>query len=419
MAENRIDIIINTQWTGKGSLKQVKKELTELQGNFSKSSSEVQKSGSEISKATKSAGRSAEQLSLPFKEGTSNLEAFGGAMGVVQTNFGGLEGSTGSATSSMQEFKGAMGVTRMNQFTQSQKEATTATGNQGNKLDSLAWSFRYLNSVVDQGYQSFVRFTQQLIDTGVELEETFFALETSAHLFGYNVEELEGTVSEFADTGITSLSSTAEAARDLASTGADIEVVEDVMYRYSDVTSLLTSNHQDMERSMKTLTESILRGTTVLATDTSARLVWNMANQRAEKTHGKTLENLSMEQRMLMIQKTLKEDLASLEGLHRAEMALTSAQITKTQSNWQELQYEIFQKLTPIIYLTLDGLNKLMEGVSNITSALGDFAPALYTVTGAGFALATALTSVMAIGLVLLRITGPLGDQINDLTMDM
>jgi len=296
------------------------------------------------------------------------------------------------------------------------EHATSASQGFESSLVSLAWSFRYLNSVMQRVWRTFVDFTRDIIETGVELEESYFGIEAAAAMYGQEAEKALKLTERLATEGFLPLKESQEVVRDLMVTGMGVPEMTDFIERYTDITAVLTSDADALAGSLRTLSQSIIRGTTVLATDVAARLVWNMANKRSQEQLGANLEQLTANQRAIIVHQTLLEDLAEFEGLHELQLKLTSAQLQSTAAQWRIYSKELFNMVAPALYYVLQLIQRGIQFLRAITAVLGDWAPAVYVATGVLVGLTSALTGFIAVGLVALRIKVMISGQLGVIT---
>ena len=275
-------------------------------------------------------------------------------------------------------------------------------------LTLIAWHFRYLGSAFTKMSQQWFRLSKQFIETAADLEESFFSIRASAALYGQSAEEATEFTKELARTGLVPLSDAADAVRNLLMTGIGMPELEKFSYRYIDVASLTTSGMKQMEKSLTLMTQSILRGTLVLATDVTARKIWTETNKRLENTVGKSLKQLDAQQRAIEVLKTIETDYAATLNLHKVEADKMAATQGRIKTALQETSQVLGNSLRPALEVVATFLVWFSTKVEGAVQSMGALFPiinflgiAFTALIGVVFSTAGIMWSVVRIGRVL------------------
>jgi len=261
----------------------------------------------------------------------------------------------------------------------------------------VAWHFRYLGNIFSRVSRQMKQVIGGIIDSGVQLEESFFSIRAASALYGEETERVMEVVQKLARTGLVPLTDAASIVRNLLMTGLGIPEIERFLYRYLDVASLTTSGMGEMKKSLELMTTSILRGTTVLATDRTARMIWKETNDLLQKSLGVTLTELEREQRALAILTTLEKEFAGVQGLHRAEMNLTQASLQRMTTAWQELTFVLYENFKPIVDWISRFMIKIIDNLKSLFKALGPIAPLFLAINTAIFTVSASLFFLMGV----------------------
>ena len=279
-------------------------------------------------------------------------------------------------------------------------------------MTMLAWHLRFLGNIVTNIGRVMVRTLTEWVTVGARLQDSFFGLSTSVSLFGMDASKAKDAAQGLAETGLVPLTSSTKAYNNVLLTGAfTIDEATDFMERFLDVSTLVTAGQDEMAKSLVFLTESILRGTMVLGTDVATRAIWNMAEDRAIKTMGKSMTALSAKNRAIIIAKTLQEDFNKILGIHEIRMNLIGATLTKMKTKYEALQLQMAEKLWPVIIAISDAFVKFVNIIITMISALGPLAPALITAAVAMTVVTGALLTMTAVAIGSQKIFGALATK--------
>ncbi len=267
----------------------------------------------------------------------------------------------------------------------------------GYQITFIAWHIRFLGNILEGFSKQFTRIVMDWITVGAELQDRFFGLQTSAAVYGFEADKAIQVSRDLAQKGLVPLTSSAAAMSNIMLTGAfNVDQASDFMERYLDVATLVTGGQDEMSKSLEFFSESVLRGTMVLGTDVTARAIWNITNQRANKELGISIQKLTAQQRIIEVQRTLYENFNDILGLHEVRMALVGANITKATESYQYLKLQLTEALWPAIKLVSEGFVRFANIIGELVKRIGPIFPA--------FVLAN-VVSLMFLG-TLLTLTG-------------
>jgi len=250
----------------------------------------------------------------------------------------------------------------------------------GYQLTFIAWHFRYLGNIFDRVYKSMIRGIRDVIVESAELQESFLSIRTAAIMYGQDAEKANQIVKDLALTGLLPLKEAANSVKNLMITGVGMPQLEKLTYRYLDVAFLFTSDLDEMQKSLQTMSESILRGTTVLATDVTARTIWTATEERLQKTMGVSLKNLSARRRAIEVLKTIEEKYAATLGLHEIQAQTTTGAINRLKVSIELIKNALGTALLPILNSVATAFAKLAVYIEGLIKALGPTIPVMVAV---------------------------------------
>ena len=272
------------------------------------------------------------------------------------------------------------------------KVTEASTKKMGLNFTLIAWHFRYLGNIMDRVAKSIVRVIKDVITVASELEESFLSISVAGAIFGRDAERASELARELARTGLMPLVDAASSVKDLMITGLGLPEMEKFIYRYLDVAFLFTSGADEMTKSLKTMSKSILRGTLVLSTDVLARSLWVETEKRLQRTMGLSMKQITAQQRALELLTTIEKEHASTLGLHEMELETMRAAMTRLNFAITEIKNAFGIALLPLLHAVGDAMVKVSVYVRALLKVMGSAVPVIMAV-GLAFVWLTAKIS--------------------------
>ena len=272
------------------------------------------------------------------------------------------------------------------------KTTKAATGIMGSQVTLIAWHFRYLGNVMSQFGRQWQRIVKNAIETAATLQESFLSIEVAAKMFGEDAEKATKLAEELALKGLLPIVESADVVKNLTITGLGFPELEKLTYRYLDVAFLVTSGIDEMEKSLNFMTESIVRGTTVLGADKTAKLLWIKTEKRLKETMGITLKDLNARQRALEILKTIETGYAGTLDFHKIEQLTLRSALIRIKASVTLLAKAYGESLAPVVIVVSEYIGNFTRVITDLVK---EISPTIAIITILGLAITT-LTGTLA-----------------------
>jgi len=259
------------------------------------------------------------------------------------------------------------------------------------QLTFIAWHFRYLGNIFTRIAAKWKKVVKESIDAAAELQESFLSIEVAAAMYGQSAEDAIDFTRRLALTGLLPLMEAATSVKNLVLTGLGIPQLKEFSLRYLDVAFLMTSGMDEMQKSLEVISKSILRGTLVLSTDVTARMLWTETEKRLQRTMGVGMKQLSAKQKLIEILTTINKEYAETVGLHEMEEETLRATLNRLTTSVTLLKKAYGDALAPV-------MGVVAEYIGKVTTAIVELIPKINSsvalITVLGLAITTLIGSI-------------------------